>query len=247
MENKFELIEKYLMNEMSVREEVEFEEILKNDPELMSEFKLRKEINNAIIEEDILSLRNKINNIIVENKSLSLKLKTSIIYSSAAAVLVLFIVVAGINIFPIKNSSNSEIFHEYYSPYPAIMGFRSLSEKTEIENLLCEAFNSYDEENYVVASDYFEEVLILENENIMSQFYLSICEIEKDNFEKAKEHLQEILVNKDHIFVNQSIWYLAMVNLKLDKLNEAKMLLEEIIRENMKQKKDAEAILKGIN
>lgn len=44
MENKFDLIEKYLMNEMSVREQVEFEESLRSNPDLMKEFLLRKDI-----------------------------------------------------------------------------------------------------------------------------------------------------------------------------------------------------------
>ena len=39
MKNKFDLIEEYLIGGLSVKEQTEFEELLRNDPELRKEFK----------------------------------------------------------------------------------------------------------------------------------------------------------------------------------------------------------------
>ena len=95
-ENEIDLIEKYLTDEMSVREQIEFEELLRNDPKLMQEFILRKEIDNAVIEEDIIDLRDNLVSITKREASFFVKIKKPLLYSSFAALVGLLIIIAGI-------------------------------------------------------------------------------------------------------------------------------------------------------
>ncbi|NOQ24530.1 MAG: tetratricopeptide repeat protein [Bacteroidales bacterium] len=247
MDNKFDLIEKYLTNEMSVKEQREFEELLLNDPDLMREFVLRKEIDNAVIEDDILNLRDKLGDIINEKPIFSLKIKKPFIYTSVAAVVVLLIMITNINILPDKKKENTELFQSYYSPYPTIMCFRSVVDKTEIEEILYKAFSFYDEGKYEQASSSFSKVLNIDSSNYMSQFYLAICEIEKDNFKNANEYLNDLILKKDHVFLEQAYWYLALTKLKQNNFQDAESILEKVVQENMTRKADAELILKNLN
>ncbi len=244
MENEFDLIEKYLMNEMSVREQVEFEESLRSDPDLMKEFLLRKNINDAIIEEDVLSLRNNLNEIVNTEPVTTRIIKKSYIYSAVAAVIILIVVIANIYIFPLGQMDKNEVFQYYYSAYPAVMSFRSPVDQTEIEKILYDAFNYYDDGEYEMASKYFKQVLEKDSTNYMSQFYLSVCEIEKNNLSEAEEYLNDLILKKNHIFWEQSHWYLALVYLKQNEMISAESILKKIVQENMTQKSDAQLILK---
>ena len=244
MESKFDLIEKYLMNEMSVREQVEFEESLRSDPGLMKEFLLRKDINDAIIEEDIIGLRNNLDEILNTEPVSVKKINNTFIYSAVAAVIILIVVVANIYIFPFSRMDKNEIFQSYYTAYPAIMGFRSPVDQTEIEKILYDAFNYYDDGKYEMASGYFMQVLEKDNSNYMSQFYLSVCEIEKNNLSEAEEYLNDLILKKNHIFWEQSHWYLALVYLKQNEMISAESILKKVVQENMTQKSDAKFILK---
>jgi tetratricopeptide (TPR) repeat protein len=247
MDSKFDLIEKYLTNEMSVKEQREFEELLINDPDLTKEFVLRKEIDNAVIEDDILNLRETLGDIINEKPTFSLKIKKPFIYTSVAAVVVLLIMITNINILPEKKQENTELFQSYYSPYPTIMCFRSVADKTEIEEILYKAFSFYDEGKYEQASNCFSKVLNIDSKNYMSQFYLAICEIEKNNLQNANEYLNDLILKKDHVFLEQAYWYLALTQLKQNNFEDAESILEKVVQENMTRKPDAEVILKNLN
>lgn len=247
MENKSDLIEKYLMNEMSVREQVKFEESLRLNPDLMSEFLLRKEINHAIVEDDIIKLRENLDEILYPTKSLKKRNCSFYIYSAVAAVMILLIVASVIFISPKNSMSQNDAFQTYYSAYPAIMSFRSPMDQNEIEKILYDAFNYYDEGKFELASCYFKKVLDKDNTNYMCQFYLSVCEIENNNLTEATEYLNDLVLKKDHIFWEQSNWYLALVYLKQNDIKNAENVLRKVVQENMAMKPEAERILKNLN
>jgi tetratricopeptide (TPR) repeat protein len=245
MENKFDWIEKYLMNEMSVREQIEFEESLRTNPDLMKEFLLRRRINDAITEDDILNLRQNLNHIF--NPQTSKLNKRIYVYSAAAAILVFVIVLSGIFLHQDKQIEKNSLFAAHYSVYPAMMSFRSLSDQNDTTKLMYEAFNYYNEREYDSAAVYFKMVLEKDATNTMSQFYLSVCEIENNNLIEAEEYLSDLIQKKNHIFWEQSNWYLALVYLKQNEFDRATSVLRKVVQENMTQKPDAEIILKNLN
>ncbi|MFC2096619.1 hypothetical protein ACFLQ3_02860 [Bacteroidota bacterium] len=246
MENKFDLIEQYLMNDMSVREQEEFEELLRNDPDLMKEFVLRKDINDAIQEEDVISLRSNLYEIVNSSKEPQ-KVNRVFVYSAIAAIIILLITIGSFYFYPFNRNSDRDIFQSYYAPYPAIMSFRSPVDQNELEKILYNAFNYYDDEEFGKASESFQLVLNMDSSNYMSQFYLSICEIEKENLIEAEEYLIDLIHKKEHIFWEQSHWYLALIYLKQKDTVKIENILGKIIIEDMAQKDEAESILKQMN
>ena len=67
--NYFEQIEDYCQELLTDNVKLQFETRLKQDAELRFEVKLRREIEEAIVEQDIISLRNKLKNVDSQNKN----------------------------------------------------------------------------------------------------------------------------------------------------------------------------------
>ena len=246
MENKIDLIEEYLAGELSIREQTEFEELLRNDPDLMKEFLLRKDINEAISENDVMDLRNKLNKIVNSETKVRNIYRNPFILSSVAAVAIILIVISCFYLFSNKMVSGTEIFNSYYSTYPTISSFRSSTGQTVQEHMLSEAFNSYDDGKYSIASDYFNQILADDKSNTMAQFYEAICEIELENFDKSEKLLNELILKNNHIFWEQAHWYLALVYLKQNDIDNAKNIFKIIIKEDMAQKPESDSIIKSL-
>lgn len=245
MENKFELIERYLMHDMSMKERLEFEELLINDPELRRELVLRNEINEAIQEDDVIDLRSELNQIM--NESTSSKVRKLYKYCAVAATIIVLLAIGSIFFSPWDTKSDTDFFQEYYHPYPAIMSFRSPADRNETEKILYNAFNYYDTEEYELALISFQKVLSIDSLCFMSQFYLAVCEIEKENYANAQKYLLDLTQKEEHIFWEQSHWYLSLVYLKLDQTEQAKSVLRKIIDEDMDQRNDSESILNQLD
>ena len=245
MENKFELIEKYLSGDMSVGEQLEFDNLLRNDPELMKELLLRKEVNDAILEDDIIKLRNTINEITQSDFKLKRKSLNPILISTLAAIFLILIVVSSIFISREK-VNDKDLFNTYYQKYPSIINSRSSAE-SEQEKLFLEAFQEYEMDNFEEASLKFNKLLIDDNSNYLLLFYLSICELENNNLKNSENYLKTLTQNRAHIFWEQAHWYLALNYLHQNDIENSSKILKIIVQENMSKKREAELILKDLN
>lgn len=246
MEDKYEKIEQYLMNELSIREQVKFEEDLRKDPDLRKEYELRKEINEAIQEDDVMELRDSLDQVMKKQPVFSSKTRKIYLISSIAAALVLILAISSKVFFSAGSKNSSAVYDKYYEVYPAIMSFRSTSEGAEEKDLLYKAFASYDIKDYNQASQYFETIAMQDSTNYLSRFYLGICKIELDNLNEAEEYLSELILRNNHIFWEQAHWYLAMVYVKKDKQNKAREILHKIVQQNMAKTEEAKDILKSL-
>ena len=190
MERKIEYLERYLMNEMSVREQVEFEELLRRDPDLRQEFLLRKKINEAIQEKDIIDLRSRLSEI--SNTKIRINSRKRIIYtySSVAAAVILLIGIATVFLNPFNKLDQEEVFQSYYKVYPSVSDYRSSNEPSNLNKKLISAFKYYEDANYRMAEEYFNAVVDKDPSNSMSQFYLAVCFIENDKRLEAEIYLK---------------------------------------------------------
>ncbi len=247
MENKFDLIERYLNGEMPVKEQTEFEDLLRADKELMNEFLFRRKINEAISEDDIMKLREKLNEIVNPTIKLFPSAKSKLMFSSVAAVFIAFVVIGSIYLFPTQNLDKNRIFQSYYSPYPTVSNIRSSEEHTSEELLLFKALESYEKGNYTLSVEYFHEILGQDSSNKMAMFYTAICEIERNNLSQSENYLNSLISKNNHIFWEQSHWYLALVYLKQEDYEMAEFIFTKIIEENMDKKTEAEAISRDLN
>lgn len=246
MRDKYEKIEQYLMNELSIREQVKFEEDLRKDPELRREYELRKEINEAIQEDDVMELRDSLSKVMTKQSVFSNKTRKIYLLSSVAAAFVLLLVLTSRIFFSTGTNNNAALYDRYYETYPAIMSFRSSDETSESKNDLYKAFTFYEAEDFIQASFYFERIAQQDSTNYLSRFYLGLCKIELDKPNEAEVLLSELIVKNNHVFWEQAHWYLAMIYIKKDKQSNAREVLHSIVQQNMAKKEEAKEILKSL-
>ncbi len=246
MEDKYEIIEKYLMNELSIRDQIQFEENLRKDPELRKEYEVRKKINEALLEDDIINLRDLLQEVMNEGTEHTKPTRKLYVISSVAAVIVLFIVIAGKILFFSDQLSSADLYDTYYETYTAVMNFRSTNTQNQTRTSLANAFDRYEAGDFKQASFFFEKIVREDNSNYMCRFYLSICKMETNKPDEAEEYLTGLVLKNNHIFWEQAHWYLALLYLKMNSKKEAKMILNKMVHENMAQKTEAKIILKSL-
>ncbi|MCG8412512.1 MAG: hypothetical protein MI739_14635 [Bacteroidales bacterium] len=244
MKHYNQLVEEYLDGTLSINEQIKFNEHLKNDQELRKEFRLRKEINRAILENDILNLRESLQEIIDTPKERTIFQNPFVISSFAASIIIL--IVFTWSIFFSSNITPEDIYINHYYKYPVITYNRTVSDNLNNTNL-DKAFLNYETENYNKSKNFLNLVLNDNRQNAMAKFYLASCEMELNNIQAAQEIFLELIQNSNHIFWEQAYWYLALIYIKKDDIDNASLILNKIIKGNMCKKKEAESIIKMLD
>lgn len=68
--------------------------------------------------------------------------------------------------------------------------------------------------------------------------------MEQDEFKLSEQYLKQLVKNRNHIFWEQSHWYLALNYIKQNNNTEAIQILKVIVAEDMSKKKEAEQLIK---
>jgi len=247
MKTNMEIIDKYLYGEMDDQELKDFERLLATDKEVQEELELHRSIDDAIIEEDIMSFRDTMQMIYAEDqkvKRVPAGFPRRKLYF-AAATLALLLATGGI----VKKVSqpeydNHEIFNKFYQPYDVTVTYRSGN--TETDRLLLTALQKYEDENYEEALLLFEQLLEKRKDDMAVNLYSGISYLEMEKYQKATHTFQTIIADDNNLFIEQAEWYLAMCYVKTDENGKAKELLDELIKKESYYKEMARQIKKEL-
>ncbi|MEA2107550.1 MAG: tetratricopeptide repeat protein [Bacteroidota bacterium] len=139
------------------------------------------------------------------------------------------------------------MFAHYYQRYPSFLNARSAADVSDQEQLTREAFESFNHKEFKTAKKHFMELLQSDKNNHLAKFYLAVSCIELNDFSHAERYLEELTHTPNHIFWEQSHWYLSLVYLKQEKYDEAEQILRTIVNEQFINFSDAEEILKQMD
>lgn len=248
MRTNFEMIEKYIDGELEGKELLNFEELLSTDPDIKRDYNLSLEINNSIIEDDVMALRDTMRYMYRDEPEVkripSVFTKRRLYY--AAATIALLIATGGLlQRFMGHDLSNSAVYEKYYVPYDVTVTYRSGN--TEVDRILLNALERYEEKDYKNAVVLFEKVLKTRQDDMAVNLYSGISYMEEEKYQKATTSFNKIISNNDNLFIEQAQWYLSMCYLKTDKLDKATGVLNKIIKENSYYKAQAEKVLKDLD
>lgn len=239
MDNNY-LIEKYIQNSLSSDEKLVFEALLKNDADFKKEVDFHSNLKNAIKHEDSVNFRGFISNL--ENNT-SQKVGQKPFYKWFAAASI--IVVLGLSYFliPKKEVSTNTLFASYFEPYrnvvaPIVRGDNMQDEKTL-------AFIAYEKGEYKTAVILFSKLYSSTKE----PYYLFYKANALLKLEKAKEAIPLLL---DHLKTKDTLtqktnWYLALAYLKIKDKQKAKILLKNVVDDNLYNYKKAKILLKKLH
>ena len=220
-EQKTELIEKFLKNELEGIELAAFNAMLESDAEIKKSLRLELELREAIDGKSDLNLFKGLLEETHKEYFSPSKTSSPIIWRAAAAVILI-----GSFSFLIwqNNTSNTPqfIFDKYFEPYEAPTNFRG-ADIAEMDEDMMLGLIKYEEGHYLEAIKLFESATSKDTENYTAKFLTAVSYMQIREFNLAEVILKELINDPNHVFQDQSRWYLGLLYLTdIDKMNDDK-------------------------
>ena len=230
-----DLIERYFNNSLSDKELVLFEEKLASDSLFAEEvqqfgvvFDCLKKARVKKLQDQFISYEKEYNSSGKRFNFRNLKRR------KATVSLVFWVLLIGFSIqtslyFSTKSSSNhDELFVNYFEVYPNVIS--PVKRTINDQNIVLNAMNYYDAENYISAIEAFDKILLNSDSRNEILFYKALALMTEGDYLTAQTQF-ELMNIESGVFVNQRNWYLSLVLLKLEKYTKAKELLKEVAAE----------------
>lgn len=238
-------IERYNAGEMSGAEAEWFQKELKGNEHLRKETLLRKNTDQVLNSQNIISLRNKLS--AIENKrevATSERRSAGRTYLKYVAILAGLIIIGSITLISKKTFSSEDIMNRYYKGYEPITAQRSSSSLNNSDlELAMEYYNAHDFKNAAIL---FNKVVVSNPKDMQSTLMKGIANFENKEYPAAKKSFGSVIDDNNNLFIDQAEWYLALCYLNTDELDKARQLLEAIKKEEGIYKNEAKKILRRI-
>jgi hypothetical protein len=213
--------ESYLANEMPADEKNLFEEKLKNDAQFREQFALYKETSELLshkFSSETSDFKNNLASISEDYFAEAEERETKVVnlrpwyYAVAASMAIVF----GTLIFTMNDPQYGD-----YSQHETAQFIERGDEDVNLKNAQ-DFFNDHQYQKAVLA---FEKSSNLNSPEL--QYFYAIALIETNSYAKAELTLNN-LRNGTSVYKDKATWYLALSNLKQNKLDNCKALLKQI-------------------
>lgn len=230
-------IDKYLNNEMTSEEVIEFRKEVAENSALAEELKLQEDmraafskdqwfsssnVNTASKQGDALlsylksdeanTLKTKIG-AVVKTQGSSKNASKFWLLSSAAAIVILLVTYYFLFLTP-KPS-----YQELYIQNIALEELPSLVSRGENNDNLVKGQLAFEEANYLQAINHFKTYFQTDSDNPVGHLYLGLAYLETGSYSKALNELDKLAVSNT-LESKSADWYKAMIYLKMERENE---------------------------
>lgn len=241
---KRELVQRYLNKELSEEEIKQFEQEIKDNPELYEELLFQKEVEQSIkelIEENLfiknleIAHREYLENLKKEKKVSIFNRYYSLLpkenrqkpfwYAAAAIAVIVF----GVALYLVyqNNMTNPETLYQTYKTEYSIP-YLQRSTNDNANNDLSNALQLFSEKQYMEAVIEFDK-LIGQNKYIPAAYYFKgLALLELGHTNNAIEFLKKVSSFKESEFVVEAEWNLALAYLKNNDIKNAEIQLEKV-------------------
>lgn len=231
--NAYEHIEAYIQGDLTEQETREFEHTLDQNQELADEYQLRKDIEDALMDDDLMELKSQVQDMMNEKEKDPHPLvwfKRKAVKGALVGALVLSLSSLGYYAAQVSTiPTKEEIFHKYYQPYSVTITDRSGSD--EINTLLTSAMERYKEREYNQALQLFQKVLT-KREDVAASLYSGISFMEVQKYKQANESFEDVVEDKDNLYLDQARWYMSMCHIRLGNIENARNMLLTLAEES---------------
>lgn len=215
---EFELIEKYLLNQMEQIEKKQFEQSLNSNASLKQKLEESRlmllGIKEASLESRLDGFHTATGVIKMEQPKISRVVSMKKWLAAAAVVIIAGI--AALLIFTIDG--NERLFNDYYRTDPGLVtAMSSEADHYEFEKAMVE----YKTGEYDKALATWEKLLTITPQNDTLQYFIGSAYLAKKDAVKAIPFLQKVADNSGSFFHNDATWYLGLALLKEGKKKEA--------------------------
>jgi tetratricopeptide (TPR) repeat protein len=239
-------IERYNCGEMSESEKTWFEKELKGNEKLRNEVNLRKQTDNILRNQDILSLRSKLSRIEMERKAVrpTPRFSRGKVFKSAAAITIL-VILGSITVFNRGNLSSDDLLMPFDKPYQPSAGQRSM--QININEDFDQGLEYFNTSDYRNAALYFTKVVEANPKDMAATLLNGISNYEDTQYAEAKVSFVKVIDNDKNLYIDHAQWYLAECYIRTDEKEKAVKLLETIKSEGGFYSKNARKLLRTLN
>ncbi len=256
-EEIYDRIEAYLNKTMNETDLIDFERKLENSEELRAEVELFQRINTVMYDKDALHLQKTMDEI---GASFFLPDETETVNSSprignwsrqrwAIAASFLAFVVSALLIWQMQSdssASNEELFAQYYETYDLNRNVRGDGNSSNAA--LKTGIQQYKSKDFVAAAQTFLPLAAAEPQNDVAIFSLANAYFNQNppKLDLAKQQFKKITTANATVYVPKAMWYLALIELKNENPEQAKVLLKKVVASGDDIAKKAGDLLKEL-
>ncbi len=252
-------IEEYLNGHLSDSEREAFEKELTVNTELAAQVKMIRDIDSTLEDEKAIEVQQVIQDIGQDFFTTDQTSSTSEVtpikqlpfyrrpLAIAASILFILTVATVIWLMNSKNASlsNDALFAQYYSIEKINSTLRGDQQADSVYNL---AIAQYNQKQYDAAISTLNSLLVKDATNWEVIYTLGNTYLDNNQEGQAKEQFKKIVDNGKSILVPQSIWYLALIDIKEGNREQAEKQLTVLIQtEDQQLAKQAQELLDDLN
>lgn len=236
-----EHIEAYLRRELSSEETVAFEKRMEEDAAFKQEVELYQKLVAGIqvqgrndLKKELQSLENEI----AQNERYTITLQPRHLLRIAVVVILLIIPLY------IFYSREDNLFDQYFLPYDNYVA--SVERGASDLDAYQEAFQAYEVANYSQATQLFASLNAEQQAQEGVIFYWGLSHLALKESKSAINKLKQVLELSGDFQV-QAKWYLALAYIQENKKEEARLLLEELVKSGRFQNQKARELLQKLS
>ncbi|MGB3150266.1 MAG: hypothetical protein WBB27_06340 [Maribacter sp.] len=222
-EEQQELFERFLMDEMSIKEKKSFEIKIAGDKNLKNSFDEFKSLFETVEE---VGLRHKLkdfHNALENGEEPQIRLLNPSKYRFGYRIAASIIILIGLGSIWFLNNTNSNVklYEVYYFQDPGLPTVMGSSDNYNFY----EAMVDYKQGDFKVAIEKWEKLLVAKPENDTLNYFLGVSHLANGQFEKGLIHLNKNENDSSSRFFSENNFYLGLAHLRLNQLTEAKIYL----------------------
>jgi len=238
-------IERYNSLEMSESERQWFLMEMEGNEQLKKEVYLRRQTDDILKKQDIMSLRSKLSEIdrnrLEKKKSRTLSRMMILRYAALFAGVV---VVTSLILFTGQTLTSEEIVSQFYKSYEAPSAQRSATSEANPDYIL--GLKYYNNKDYSKAASQFAKVLERNPNDMQTHMLSGVSNMEEKQYNEAKISFTTVIDDNNNLFIESARWYLALCYVKTEDKERASQLLVSIKDDGGLYSKDAKKVLRKL-
>ncbi|MDN5216776.1 tetratricopeptide repeat protein [Fulvivirgaceae bacterium BMA12] len=241
-EYSFEEIEKYLSGDMEAGEKQHFEKLLSTDTGFARQVKEHRQTHELVDLYARANIKNRVKSIHDKVKAEQKAATGGFSVMKIAASLALLAVVGSLYFYTSYNYNTQHLASNAFEPYPN--RFRTMGDSQE--DTFARGLKAYDLQDYKEAITQFSQVTADNEKYLDARFYLGVTYLSAGAYAEAVSPLR-LVIEENSLYESSAKWYLSLTLLQLDKEEEAKKILQEIVQEGDVKSQPARELLEDLN
>ena len=221
-----DLIDRYLKNQMEDSERLNFEEKMASDPELANEVSLQKSILNGIDFHFDQELKQKLQKEEAQFEGPAENGKKINLWIGLAIAAVVVIAFFAYILAGSQQPAYDELYYSHYSPYPNITDPIARDDINDAQSPM-QLYESGDFQN---AAGLLAEQLAQNPDDPQIKFYYAQAILANDEFNEAYEIFETLASDTTHAFTGPALWYQSLIDIKENRIDRAKSILQQLIK-----------------